>query len=81
MGQLKSEEPCSTCGGKEFLNPDGTKNNAFEGSDGALMIPCPDCRPDVIGVAARSQMLEKSRRDEKYQSAAFPLSGTGHVNR
>lgn len=34
---------CQTCGGKRFVNPDGSYNNAFSGSDNDPVIPCPDC--------------------------------------
>jgi DNA-directed RNA polymerase subunit RPC12/RpoP len=37
---------CPTCGGKGFVNEDGSLNNAFEGLDRppvSVFIPCPDC--------------------------------------
>ncbi len=39
-----ANEPCSKCGGKGFLNPDGTYHNAFEGSDSDPVVACPYCR-------------------------------------
>jgi hypothetical protein len=37
------QAPCQTCDGKGFVNPDGSKNNAFEGSDVGPFLPCPAC--------------------------------------
>jgi hypothetical protein len=34
---------CSTCNGKGFVWPDGTADNAFEGSDYGKFMDCPDC--------------------------------------
>jgi hypothetical protein len=46
LGQdFEGVQPCPTCRGKGFLNPEGTPNNAFEGSDENATIDCPDCRP------------------------------------
>ena len=45
-------QSCPTCHGKGFLNPDGTPNNAFEGSDSSPVIACPDCQPGKPEVAA-----------------------------
>lgn len=36
--------PCPRCGGKGFVNPDGSAVNAFEGSDADPTIECPTCR-------------------------------------
>ena len=38
-------QPCPKCGGKGFLNPDGSMNNDFQGSDGDPVIGCPACVP------------------------------------
>jgi hypothetical protein len=40
-------EPCVTCGGKGFLNPDGSLNNAFIGSDKDLVVRCHACKEGV----------------------------------
>ncbi len=41
-------EPCGICGGKGFINQDGSINNACEGSDSGPLIPCPAaCQPRV----------------------------------
>ena len=36
--------PCPECGGKGFVNHDGSKNNAFEGADSDPTKPCPTCK-------------------------------------
>ena len=34
---------CLKCGGKRFLNADGSYCNAYKGSDSDPVIPCPEC--------------------------------------
>lgn len=40
---FRPAEPCGTCNGKGFLNPDGSAVNAFEGNDSSPVIKCPQC--------------------------------------
>ena len=43
--KAQNKAVCPRCYGKEFLNPDGSPINAFEGCDSDPTIPCPDCNP------------------------------------
>lgn len=42
--QGDASAPCPECGGKGFVNFDGSKNNAFEGCDSDKTKPCPTCK-------------------------------------
>ena len=39
-----AQRACETCAGKGFVNPDGSPNNAFEGSDHDATKVCPKCK-------------------------------------
>ena len=44
LGQtFEGVQPCPKCGGKGFLNSDGSYCDAYKGSDSDPVIPCPDC--------------------------------------
>lgn len=57
---------CPTCGGKGFVNLDGTVNNAFQGCDDDPTKPCSDCRGTGFEQPADTReddAYEQSRED------------------
>jgi hypothetical protein len=50
--QGDASAPCPECGGKGFVNFDGSKNNAFEGCDSDKTKPCPTCKGTGVEMKA-----------------------------
>jgi hypothetical protein len=62
---------CETCGGKQFVNADGSPNNAFEGCDSDSVKPCPSCtvRRDWFNVGKQAGYSGTPQADAKIVNA------------
>ena len=79
---MKGVQPCPKCGGKGFLNHDGTMNNAFMGSDSDPVISCPECNVadrDALREAAKELRWSLECVLDSLGALANPSELSGHV--